>query len=99
MQVVSIHANNYLNHPVLNSVTTSGDQVTVNYDFEAPSVIENLDNEALFTSDLVGFRLDFYINDNTKDGAYSGYSQQKTCGERGVRIVQRQSRSVQLQER
>jgi CSLREA domain-containing protein len=72
------HANNYLNHPVLNSVTTSGDQVTVNYDFAAPSVIENLDNEALFTTDLVGFRLDFYINDNTHDGAYGGYTQQQT---------------------
>ncbi len=70
------HANNYLNTPVLNSVTNSGSNVTVKYSFSAPSVVENPD--FLLASDLVGFRLDFYINDNSTDGAYSGYSQNQT---------------------
>lgn len=71
------HANNYLNHPLINSLSTSGNNVTINYSFQAPpGVTENL--PALQASNLVGYRLDFYLNTGTQDGAYSGYSQGKT---------------------
>jgi hypothetical protein len=70
------HANNYLNRPSINSAAISGTNITVNYDFQAPSVQAN--SPQLEVSDLVGFRLDFYVNSGTQDGAYAGYSQGKT---------------------
>lgn len=71
------YANNYLNHPTINSSSYIGNQLTVNYNFQAPpGVIEN--DPYLRTTDLVGYRLDFYLNDGTQDGAYVGYSQGKT---------------------
>ena len=35
-------------------------------------------NGDLLQSDLVGYRLDFYLNDAGQDGAYASYSQGKT---------------------
>lgn len=70
------YANNYLNHPIVNSSTYLGNQVTVNYNFQAPGITDN--DPSLLSTDLVGYRLDFYINNNGQDGAYSGYSQGKT---------------------
>lgn len=71
------HANNYLNRPTINSVSTSGNNATVNYDFQAPpGITEN--SPALLAADLVGYRLDFYLNSAGQDGAYSGQSQGKT---------------------
>ena len=73
------HANNYLNRPTINSNSTSGNNVTVNYDFQAPpGITPSDDGYSLLASDLVGYRLDFYINSDTQDGAYSGYSQGAT---------------------
>ncbi|MBI2798561.1 right-handed parallel beta-helix repeat-containing protein [Candidatus Saccharibacteria bacterium] len=70
-------ANNYLNSPIINSLSTSGNNITVNYSFQAPPrVVEN--PNFLLASNLVGYRLDFYLNNGTQDGAYSGYSQGKT---------------------
>jgi len=67
-------ANNYLNHPTLNSVSAVGNDITVNYDFQA----NQADESTLFQTDVVGYRLDFYLNDAGQDGVYAGYSQGKT---------------------
>ena len=68
------HANYYLNRPTITSTSFSGNQLTVNYNYTA-----NLaDNVSLNQSDVVGYRLDFYLNDNSQDGAYAGYNQGKT---------------------
>ncbi len=68
------YANYYLNRPTITSVNFSGNQLTLNYSFQA----NQADNTSLFQTDVVGYRLDFYINDAGKDGAYDGYSQGKT---------------------
>lgn len=71
------YANHYLNRPAINSTSYSGNQLTVNYTFQAPpSVTDNA--PYLLASNLVGYRLDFYLNDAGQDGAYDGYSQGKT---------------------
>lgn len=70
------YANNYLNRPTINSTDYTGNQLTVNYSFQAPSVQDAFPN--LLASNLVGFRLDFYVNDAGQDGAYAGFSQGKT---------------------
>jgi hypothetical protein len=73
------HANNYLNKPTINSNITSGNNVTVNYNFQAPpGITPSNDGYSLLPTDLVGYRLDFYINNGTQDGAYNGYSQGAT---------------------
>lgn len=72
------NANYYINRPTINSALSSGSNITVNYDFHANSITESDDSYALLPSDLVGYRLDFYIADAKTDGAYSGYAQGKT---------------------
>jgi hypothetical protein len=69
-------ANYYINRPTVNSVSTSGNQVTVNYDYQANPVGNSFPE--LLPSNLVGYRLDFYINNPGQDGAYANYSQGKT---------------------
>lgn len=68
-------ANNYLNAPVIDYFSLSSDNVKVHYDFTAPDVVDSEDGVALLSTDLVGYRLDFYVNDAPTDGAYDGYSQ------------------------
>ncbi|MFO0862265.1 MAG: hypothetical protein U0516_00915 [Candidatus Saccharibacteria bacterium] len=70
------NANYYINRPVINSTSYTGNQLTVNYSLQAPGITDNL--PYIQASNLVGFRLDFYLNDAGQDGAYSGYSQGKT---------------------
>lgn len=70
------NANNYLNRPEISSTSYSGNQLTVNYSFQAPGVTDNA--PYILASNLVGFRLDFYLNEAGQDGAYNGYSQGKT---------------------
>lgn len=67
-------ANYYLNHPVINSSNFTGNQLTINYNFNA----NQADNVTLQQSNVVGYQLDFYLNDATQDGAYAGYNQGKT---------------------
>lgn len=74
MSYPAVNANYYLNRPTINSATFSGNDITVNYDFQA----NQADESSLFQSDVVGYRLDFYLNDAGQDGAYAGYSQGKT---------------------
>lgn len=74
MSYPAINANYYLNRPTINTATFSGNDITVNYDFQA----NQADESSLFQSDVVGYRLDFYLNDAGQDGAYAGYSQGKT---------------------
>lgn len=71
-------ANYYLNHPTIDSSTSSGSQVTVTYDFQANGVENTSDGYSLRSDNLVGYQLDFYINDSSTDGAYSGYGQGQT---------------------
>ncbi len=68
------HANYYLNRPTITSTSFSGNQLTVNYNYTANMA----DNVSLNQADVVGYRLDFYLNDNSQDGAYVGYNQGKT---------------------
>lgn len=75
MSYPAVNANYYLNRPTINSAAFSGNEITVNYDFQANGVQQG--NE-LYETDLVGYRLDFYLNDAGQDGAYAGYSQGKT---------------------
>jgi hypothetical protein len=67
-------ANYYLNRPTITAVNSSNNQLTVNYNFDA----NQADESTLFQANVVGYRLDFYINDAGQDGAYAGYSQGKT---------------------
>jgi len=75
MSYPATNANYYLNRPTINNATFSSNDITVNYDFQANGVQEGND---LYETDLVGYRLDFYLNDAGQDGAYAGYSQGKT---------------------
>lgn len=77
MNYPASHANYYINHPTVNSSNFSGNQVSLNYDFQAPSVSDN-DTTRIAQGDVVGFRLDFYLNPSAQDGAYGGYNQGKT---------------------
>ena len=70
-------ANYYLNTATINSATYTGNEITVNYSFLANPVQNSNDGVSLLTSDLVGYRLDFYINNGGQDGAYAGYGQGK----------------------
>jgi CSLREA domain-containing protein len=76
MSYPAIHANYYINHPTINSTSFSGNQITVNYSYQANGVEDNF--PSIQASNLVGYRLDFYINNAGQDGAYLGYSQAKT---------------------
>ncbi len=76
MTYTSDYANYYLNKPVINSTSYLGNQITVDYSFQAPGVTENL--PSISPTNIVGYRLDFYINSGAQDGAYAGYSQGKT---------------------
>lgn len=71
-------ANYYINTITINSTTYVGNQVTVNYTLQANAAQNSADGVSLLASDLVGYRLDFYVNDAGQDGAYAGYSQGKT---------------------
>lgn len=66
-------ANYYINRPTINSTVINGSQVTVNYSLQT----NQADNSTLSQSNVVGYRLDFYLNDGTQDGAFAGYSQGK----------------------
>ena len=70
MEFPAERANSFINYPTINSATHTDGLVAVNYNFAANSV-QNSPPE-LQTSDLVGYRLDFYMND-TKDILGSGY--------------------------
>lgn len=74
LSIPSGNANNYLNHPIINNAVYNGNQLTVEYSYNA----NQADNSTLFQSNVIGYRLDFYINDNAQDGAYAGYNQGKT---------------------
>jgi hypothetical protein len=76
MSYPATNANYYINHSTINSAAISGDQVTVNYSFQANGVEDNYPE--LTPSDLIGYRLDFYVNPAGQDGAYAGQSQGKT---------------------
>ncbi len=76
MSYPATNANYYINHAVINSTAYTGNQLTVNYNFQANGVQESPYD--LLASNLVGYRLDFYLNDNAQDGAYAGYNQGKT---------------------
>lgn len=57
----STRANNYINYPVISAVSHTGFQAAITYDFAAnphPDV------------NLVGFRLDFYLNDSMTTSSY-----------------------------
>lgn len=73
MSYPAAYANYFINHPVVNSSTYMGNQLTINYNFQA----NQADESTVFQSDVVGYRLDFYINDDGQDGAYAGYAQGK----------------------
>ena len=76
MSYPATNANYYINHPTINSASNVGNQVTVNYNYQANGVQDN--DPSILSSNLVGYRLDFYLNDAGQDGAYGGYSQGKT---------------------
>jgi hypothetical protein len=67
-------ANYFINHPTINSTSVSGNDVTINYSLSA----NQADDSTLLQSDVVGYRLDFYLNDNSQEGAYPGYNQGRT---------------------
>lgn len=69
-------ANYYINHPTINSVSQSGSDITVNYNLQANGVEDN--PPYIQASNVVGYRLDFYLNNAGQDGAYAGYSQGRT---------------------
>ncbi len=76
MSYPTTNANYYINRPVINSASYTGNQLTVNYSYQANGIQDNY--PSIMSTDLVGYRLDFYLNSGTQDGAYSGYSQGKT---------------------
>jgi len=69
-------ANNYINSPVIVSAEADGDDLTVTYDFIANSVEDSPDGYSLLEDDLVGYQLDFYVNDG-QDGSEADGSQAK----------------------
>ena len=71
-------ANYYLNHPTVSNAIGSGDQLTITYPFQANGAETSTDGYSLRSSNVVGYQLDFYINDAATDGSYSGYSQGQT---------------------
>jgi parallel beta-helix repeat protein len=73
MTLPTVYANNYFNRPVITATPFSGNQLTVEYDYNPNQV----DNSTLSQADVVGYRLDFYLNDVAQDGAYAGYNQGK----------------------
>lgn len=64
---VADETNYFLNYATINSISRSGNNLTVNYDLNA--------NESDGSVDVVGYRLDFYLNDAADD---SGYGEGKT---------------------
>lgn len=74
----STNGNNYLNRPTVNSTSYSSGKITVNYSFHANLVNNSDDGVSLLAADLVGYRLDFYLNDSSTDGAFPGYAQGQT---------------------
>lgn len=66
----SEQANNYVNYPVINSANSTGDMLTVNYDFTAGLIEDSEDGSALRAEDFVGYRLDFYLNDQLGNSGY-----------------------------
>lgn len=77
----SPNSNNYLNRPTINSASYANSKLTVGYDFKANTIENSGDGISLLANDLVGYRLDFYLNDKSTDGAYTGYAQtQKHIG-------------------
>ena len=72
MSFPSTVSNNYINYPTINSATTTNGQLRINYNFVANSVLDS--PPELQESDLVGFRLDFYLN-NSSDILGSGQSE------------------------
>ncbi len=76
MTYAATNANYYINRPVINSTSYTGNQLTVNYSLQTPNVTDNL--PYIQAANVVGFRLDFYLNEAGNDGAYAGYSQGKT---------------------
>ena len=78
MSYPATNANYYINHPTINSSSFIGTQLSVNYSYQANGIQDSGDGYSLLQSDLVGYRLDFYLNDAGQDGAYAGYSQGKT---------------------
>lgn len=71
MTLPTIYANNYFNHPEITATPYSGNQLTVQYNYNPNQV----DNSTLSQADVVGYRLDFYLNNGTQDGAYADFSQ------------------------
>ncbi len=70
------HANYYLNKPTILSTSFAGNQLTINYSYQAPGVQDNL--PSISSEDVVGYRIDMYLNDSAQDGAYAGYAQGKS---------------------
>lgn len=68
------HGNYYLNRPVINESYFSDGKLTIDYSFKANNVQDSGD-VSLHPADLVGYRLDFYLNDKQTDGSYSGFAQ------------------------
>lgn len=68
------YGNYYLNRPVINSSIFADNKLTVNYSFSA-NIVQDSGDVKLHPNDLVGYRLDFYLNDKQTDGAYSGFAQ------------------------
>ncbi len=73
----AINANDYLNSPIISSAEQKDTNLTIIYDFTANEVVASEDGHSMLPEDLVGYRLDFYANDNGQDGAFPGYSQGK----------------------
>jgi hypothetical protein len=68
-------ANNYLNFPSINNVSSVGNQITVNYNYQAQPVTASDDGYSLLPSNVVGYQLDFYRNDTSDP---SGHGQGMT---------------------
>lgn len=71
------NGNNFINRPTINSSNSDGSKITVNYNLVA-NPVQDSGGISLNPGDLVGYRLDFYLNDKQTDGAYSGYAQGQT---------------------
>ncbi len=66
----SEQANNYINYPVINSSRSNEAELVINYDFTAGLIEESEDGLSLRAEDLVGYRLDFYLNDQLGNLGY-----------------------------